>query len=257
MKHLVNVGRIFFGLAITAVGLEHFYYGTFVKRIVPTTSAWLTGRPWPAYLAGAVLAACGVAIVLRRGARPAALLVGAAFLAAAGLGHIPAQLAANPFMLAGWTASLKALALAGGAFLVTAALAPEACAGRAGGLAQFGRYVFAIMLVTFGTNHFVYPAFVARLVPAWIPGALFWTYLGGTALIAAGLGLLTGVKVRLACLLLGSMVFCWFLILHLPRALATPNIENEVTSMGESLAFSGMAFMLAGFAAPRRRGPAA
>ncbi len=48
-------------------------------------------------------------------------------------------------------------------------------------------------------------------------------------------------------MLLGIMLFIWFVILHIPRAIADPNIDkgNEVTSVFEALAFSGVAFLIA------------
>ena len=88
--------------------------------------------------------------------------------------------------------------------------------------------------------------FVAGLVPAWIPGRVFWTYWCGAALVAAGVGLLLRIKARLAAGLLGSMIFIWFLVLHIPRALADPHSGhgNEWSSVFEALAFSGIAFIL-------------
>jgi uncharacterized membrane protein YphA (DoxX/SURF4 family) len=102
-------------------------------------------------------------------------------------------------------------------------------------------------VAVFGYTHFLYPEFVATLVPAWIPGHLFWTYFAGVALIAAGVGMIVGVKARLAALMLGLMIFSWFIVLHIPRAIADPRsgLGNEVSSVFEALAFSGIAFMLA------------
>ena len=64
--------------------------------------------------------------------------------------------------------------------------------------------------------------------------------------MAAGLGMITRVKARLAATLLGSIIFIWVLVLHIPRAAADPYgaIGNEVTSVFEALAFSGIAFIL-------------
>lgn len=40
------------------------------------------------------------------------------------------------------------------------------------------------------------------------------------------------------------MLLLWFVILHIPRAIADPAIEkgNEITSVFQALAFSGIAF---------------
>jgi uncharacterized membrane protein YphA (DoxX/SURF4 family) len=106
--------------------------------------------------------------------------------------------------------------------------------------------------VVFGIEHFVYPAFVATLVPAWIPGHLFWTYFAGVALIAGGIGMMVKSTTRIASLMVGIMIFLWLLMLHIPRAIADPRtgLGNEWTSVFEALAFSGIGFMLA--VLPRR-----
>ncbi len=110
-----------------------------------------------------------------------------------------------------------------------------------------GRHFLPITVAVFGIDHFLYTDFVASLVPSWIPGALFWTYFAGIALIAAGVGMILGIQARLASLMLGIMIFLWFIILHIPRAIADPHSAkgNEWTSVFEALAFSGIAFMLA------------
>jgi uncharacterized membrane protein YphA (DoxX/SURF4 family) len=84
-----------------------------------------------------------------------------------------------------------------------------------------------------------------NLVPAWIPNHYFWTYFAGVALIAGGLGLVVEKTKRWPALLSGGMIFTWFVILHIPRALAAPHDAMEWSSVCESLAFSGMAFLLA------------
>ena len=69
--------------------------------------------------------------------------------------------------------------------------------GNASGLFSFlkklipaGKCFFAITMIVFGYSHFVYPEFVATLVPNWIPGHLFWTYFAGVALMLSGLAIL-------------------------------------------------------------------
>jgi hypothetical protein len=111
----------------------------------------------------------------------------------------------------------------------------------------FGRFFLPITAIVFGIDHFLYRDFVAALVPSWIPGAVFWTYFAGVALIAAGAGMILRIQAQLASLMLGIMIFLWLLFLHIPRAIADPHSAkgNEWTSVFEALAFSGIAFILA------------
>jgi uncharacterized membrane protein len=103
------------------------------------------------------------------------------------------------------------------------------------------------MLIVFGIDHFLYVQFVATLVPSWIPFDYFWTYFAAVALIGGGATILFRIQLKLVGILTGTMIFFWFLILHIPRAVATPDIDNgnEVTSVFQALAFSGVAFVLA------------
>src|SRR6185369_2243289 len=101
-------------------------------------------------------------------------------------------------------------------------------------------------LLIFGIDHFLYTDFVKPLVPTWIPGSLFWTYVAGIALIGTGLSFITNVKRKPVALLAGLMLFVWLIVLHIPRAVTmdTSKDPNEIVSVFECLAFSGMAFLL-------------
>jgi hypothetical protein len=111
---------------------------------------------------------------------------------------------------------------------------------------KLGRVLFAVSLVVFGVQHFLYARFIATLVPSWILGHLFWAYFVGIAFVAAALSLATQIKIGLAATWLGIMFLLWVLVLHLPRVAAALHNGNEWTSLFVALAMSGGAFMLAG-----------
>ena len=115
-------------------------------------------------------------------------------------------------------------------------------------LIPLGKYFLATTMIVFGIMHFVYADFVSRLVPDWIPGHLFWTWFTGAALFLSGVSIMINIQRRTAALLLGSMILAWFILLHIPRAIADPHSGNgnEWTSVFEALAFSGIAFLIAG-----------
>ena len=155
--------------------------------------------------------------------------------------------------MGGWTDAFKILALSGGSFVIAGSF-PISKNGLDGKLFKFiemlipvGSIFFAIMLIVFGIDHFLYYQFVQTLVPAWIPFPLFWTYFAAIALIGAGLSFVFTIKVKLVGILTATMLFIWFLILHIPRAIAMPEVANgnELTSVFEALAFSGVAFVIA------------
>jgi hypothetical protein len=119
-------------------------------------------------------------------------------------------------------------------------------------LTKAGRYMFAISLVVFAVQHFIYDKFVATLIPAWIPWHLFWTYFVAVAFLAAALGIASNKFTALAGILLGAMFLLWVVILHAPRVAASPHNGNEWTSEFVALAMAGASLVMA--SAPRRDG---
>ncbi|HTF19998.1 MAG TPA: hypothetical protein VK658_18120 [Chryseolinea sp.] len=115
---------------------------------------------------------------------------------------------------------------------------------------NLSRLCLGLFLIIGGVQHFLFADFVKFLVPRWIPFELFLTYAAGVALITSGLSLVGNVKINWIGLAAGWMVFVWFLILHVPRAIAEPN-ANELTAVCESLAVSMVLFALSRIAQDR------
>jgi uncharacterized membrane protein len=109
-----------------------------------------------------------------------------------------------------------------------------------------GRIFIAISLVVFAIQHFLYANFVATLVPAWIPGRLFWAYFVGVAFVAAAIGAVVPKMTRPAGILLGILFFLFVVTLHIPRIAAHSRDGNEWTSGFVALAMCGGAWILAG-----------
>src|SRR6266852_5975797 len=85
-----------------------------------------------------------------------------------------------------------------------------------------GRVSLAVPLAVFGAEHLTSAQAIMKLVPAWMPGKLFWTYFVGVALIAAALSFIFQVWIRLSATLLGIMFFCFVAMMDLPGAIAAP-----------------------------------
>jgi len=249
---IVAIGRLFFALGVAGIGFEHFFFRQFIPVVVPLWPQWIPGHSFWVYCVGALLLVCAGAILAGIQARAAAFVLGGFFLLSVVLLHVPARILAGSFGLGTWTDALKAFTLSGGAFVVAGTLPKRDERGGSSfnGLPDkvipLGMYPVAVTMIVFGIDHFLYAPFVVTIVPARLPWRPFWGYLAGVALMAAGLGMITRVKARLAATLLGSIIFIWVLVLHIPRAAADPYgaIGNEVTSVFEALAFSGIAFIL-------------
>lgn len=240
MENLIRVGRLFFALMLIGLAGQQLVDGYFRPVLVPTFATTFPGEIVLVYLLSAILIVVAAGILLNRQARKLSLLLAGLFGALFLFCHVPYELGVDPAgrSIGAWGNALKTSAMAGGALMV---------AGSYRGEFGYGRIFFAATMIVFGLEHFLYAEFVQYLVPAWIPGHLFWTYLAGAALIAAGLGFILRVQLRLAGLLLGGSIFIWFLVLHIPRAVAAPVTDkgNELASVFESLGFSGIAFLIA------------
>ena len=249
LKWLVVIGRIFYAIGLIGIGLQHFIFRDFIPVIVALWPAWMPGRPFWACVVGAALVCAGVAMLFDIKGRFVAAWTGVALVVLVVIAHVPAQLMGYPAHLGSWTNAFKALTMAGGAWITAMSLenGPPKLSSSFERILPVGRFFFASTLIAFGIDHFLYTPFVAMLVPAWIPGHVFWTYFAGVALIAGGVGMLVKFTTRLASLMVGIMIFLWLLMLHIPRAFADPHsgLGNEWSSVCEALAFSGIAFMLA------------
>lgn len=232
METLKRLGRLLFAVAIAGFGIQ-FLVHLFLAGPAPGPP-WAPGRPIWTYLATAVLLVAAVGIATGKKARCAAISLAILLCVRVLLAYVP-RLAANVHDPAPWTSGSELLALCGAALILA-------------GVPKLGRVLFAAPLVVFGVQHFLYARFIATLVPAWIPGRLFWAYFVGVAFVSAAASIAAQRMARLSATLLGLMFFLWVIIVHLPRVAAAPHNGNEWTSFLVALAMSGGALLVAGSA---------
>jgi uncharacterized membrane protein len=112
------------------------------------------------------------------------------------------------------------------------------------------RILFGLPWIIVGIQHYMYADFVNTLVPAYMPFRLFWVYFTGTAMIAAGISFVIGVKVRWAATLLGIMLTLFILQLHTVTLAASGHSSLNWTRTLQDLTIAGAAFALAGIRDP-------
>lgn len=259
MENIKKTGVFIFVVGMVALAIQQMYYADLRPVFLSSVPAWLPGYAVWVYAANiAIIVACA-AIILTKWGKQAAVLIATTILLLFIINHLPYQAVNYPTNPGSWTSALKGLSISG-CFFIVAGVLPASKNEHTGPVMKLlyklipgGSVFFAIMMIVFGIDHFLYPEFVATLVPNWIPGHVFWTYFAGVALVGSGLAIMLGIKTRLAATLLGIMLFIWFAILHIPRAVADPysGDGNELRSVYESFAFSGIAFIIA--AAPLRK----
>jgi uncharacterized membrane protein YphA (DoxX/SURF4 family) len=238
MPRLILLGRLLLGFAMIALGALGMFYADFIMEWTPVP-AQLPARATWVYFHDGLLIVAGLGLVLGRAVRPSALALGAAWLVWA--------LLYVPRVLANWRPALggqfEVLAMASGIFMLVAISEPEA---RNRSLATITRYSFGVCLLMFGVVHFLYPVAVASWIPRWLPAHLFWAYATGVAHCAGGLGILSGVLMRLATRLFAIMLSSWVLILHIPRVAAALRDRHEWTTLFIATALTGIAWIMAG-----------
>jgi uncharacterized membrane protein YphA (DoxX/SURF4 family) len=248
MDGLLTIGRFFFAIAMALFGVQYFIYASAMNGPIPGPP-WTPGAHWLAWLTGFALIAIGSCIASGKIARFAATILGAALLLNILFLHAPGLLA-NIHNPGPWTSTFELLALCGGAFVLAKLMPADVLITQLSRnplslLATAGRLAFAIALVVFAVQHFLYARFIATLIPVWIPGHLFWAYFVGVAFVGAALAIAANVQGKIAATLLGTMFILWVFVLHLPRVAASPRNGNEVTSLCIALAMSGASFILA------------
>jgi len=102
-----------------------------------------------------------------------------------------------------------------------------------------------LAILAFGVEHFVNEKLTIRVGPPWFPGRPLWAYLTGTALVVTGVAIFLEQKTQLAATLLGTILFLFFLFVHIPRILVNLHDPGPWTSGFEILALCGSALVLA------------
>jgi uncharacterized membrane protein len=247
MPEFFKTGRYLLALAIIGFGLTQFVAGHFMTGFFPVSET-ISSRAFFLYFTSALFVFAGLAICFDKTAKHGALIAATVFLAGFVFIHL-LRLLKDPQNAGYWTTFAEMLAYCGGAYILLSKLSgyteekprqPNTVSRR-----FVGFLLFALSLVIFGIQHFMYAGYIATLIPAWIPFPVFWAYFVGLAFLAGAISILTKIKTQLACLLLGFMFLFWVIFLHTFRVAANVQKETEWTSLFVALGFAGIFFMIA------------
>jgi hypothetical protein len=108
-----------------------------------------------------------------------------------------------------------------------------------------GPVFFAVSLAVFGTEHFTATPILAGMVPAWLPGHVFWALFVGACLIVAALSIASRRFAWLASALAGVLILLFVLLIHLPNVVGNPHTRIAWVVVLREPAFAGGAFALA------------
>jgi uncharacterized membrane protein YphA (DoxX/SURF4 family) len=250
---MIPLGIRIYGLGAIATGLVGLAWGDFALQWEPVAASF-PGRAALAYIFSALLVVAGAAVNWRRSAAAlgAAALVGLYTIVVL-LMH-GAQIVQQPLAFVAWDGAAEQLALLAGGLASYAYLAAahgENRAARRGEspphplLSRAALISMGVCLLMFGIAHFLYLDFTASMVPAWLPGGRkFWAVLTGVAHIAAGIALLSGIKARLAAILLTVMFATFSVLVHLPTLIAAPHSHLNWVINAINLSLTGAAWTI-------------
>jgi putative oxidoreductase len=110
-------------------------------------------------------------------------------------------------------------------------------------LYNLGKYLYAIPFAIFGLMHLINGSQMAGMVPSYVPGGVFWVYLTGVALMAAGISIMINKFTKMSTLLLGILLLIFVLTIHLP-ALSNPQMmQMAMVGLLKDSMLAGAAFM--------------
>jgi hypothetical protein len=122
------------------------------------------------------------------------------------------------------------------------------------GLLAAGRLIFAIAMVCFGAQFFIYVTSMSGPPPGppWTRGVLFLDWLACAGFLSAGVSIATGKMGRLAAMMLGVVLLLYVVSRYMAALLARPHDPDLWTIVFEILAMVGGAWVLAaGFPADK------
>jgi uncharacterized membrane protein YphA (DoxX/SURF4 family) len=246
------IGRYFFGIGMIYLAMLGFLVNDFIIGRLPVANSIQILN----YILGAGIIINAVLVLINsRYAGIAALTTGLIILIYSFIAHhIPFFISAPNFEAILWNINaFKSLALFGGSLIISASLF-EANKSQISSILKkynaifyfkiMGIITLSIFLMISGFAHFKFFDFLKGFMPAYIPFHAFFIQFTGICLVSGGAGLLIPATRELAALLLGIMLFSWFLLLHIPRFLADINALNDRMGLGESLIFVGVFFVL-------------
>ena len=242
-KATMALGWRVYGLGVIALALVSLALGDFDPG-QPVPKAF-PDRTVLAYAAGVFMLVAGAAVEWRRTVAwgAAALTAYYALVVVILMDGRTVLRHATEFIAYSNTAGQ--LAIAAGALIVFAAHA-RIDAALAARLTRTGQLAFVVCALLFGGAHFFYMNLTASLVPKWLPPSQeFWGYATGIAHTAAGLAIITGVRARLAAILLTVMYAAFTPLVLLPMLLADPSNSGVWAENAANLALTGAAWVVA------------
>jgi uncharacterized membrane protein len=247
---VIVLGPVFEAAALAVFAAEHFLAARDLMPIVPH---WLPAPLFWTYFVGVALLAAAISFITWRHVRWSATLLALLFLiivATIDLPILPMHARERLF----WTLTVRELAFASGALVLAVSLWPRSTSRMGVALMRLGRVFVAATMVFYAIQHFLFPRFVPgvpleKLMPAWVPAPTLISYLVGTTLLLAGMGLLIRRTIRIAAAGAGIVLLlltAFFYVPILAMEIHSPLAVEGINYVFDTLLFAATA-LLSGF----------
>ena len=214
--HSKQASHLFFAVTMIAIGVIGLVDETFAPIWAGVPKA-VPERQLLVYLSTGISLACGAGLLVKRTAAQAALVLLVYLTIWTALFKVP-FIVRQPLVEVSYQTCGENAVLIAAAWVLFVDFAKSRTfpAGDLGLRIAHGLYGLA--LIAFGFSHFAYLNLTAPLVPAWLPGHVFWAYLTGGIYLAAGAAILVGLFGGLAALLAAAQITLITLLVWGPGA---------------------------------------
>jgi uncharacterized membrane protein len=226
---IASVGHAVLAATMIAIGIMGLIKGGFAP-IWESVPKGVPAREVLAYLCAFISLASGVGLLWQRAVAPAARVLLAYLLLWLLAFKIPPIVRA-PAAAVTYESCGETVVMVAAAWVLYAWFADDwdrrrigFATGEAG--VRIARVLYGLAMVAFGLSHFAYVKDTASLVPGWLPAHVTWVYLTGSAYLAAGAAVLTGVCARLAAALSALQMGLFTLLVWGPTVVAGPDASQ-------------------------------
>lgn len=244
---IASVGHAVFAAIFVALGIQGLMKGDFTAVWAPVPKGALL-REGLAYFCAFISLACGIGLLWRRSAAPAARVLVAVLLLWMLRWRVPPILRA-PTGILPWDNCAETAVIVAAAWVLYAWFASAWDRHRLGFATgdrgvRIARALYGLALIPFGLAHFAYVKETASLVPGWLPLHVAWVYLTGAAFIAASVAVLTGAVARLAAALSALQIGMFTLLVWVPIVAAGSKDAFQWSEFAISSALTAAAWVV-------------